>query len=373
MEHLNRRAGRRVSRGPSILGVLAAVLCTSWVACGCGSDAALSQVEANHPWILNPSKATSFRFFSPQSFWNTPLTHQAPLDTSSTPLVDTFAKEIGRELEAGNGPWINTTDYSVPIYTVPKSQPTVRVRLSSAFSAPALQSAWRDVPLPPHARPAEGSDRSLVIWQPHSDRLWEFWRLRRTPAGWEAAWGGAIRKASSNAGVYGPAAWPGARRSWGASASSFSIAGGLVTFDDLRRGWINHALALAVPSPRAGVFASPAQRTDGTSESPESLPEGAHLRLDPSLNLAELHLPRLTLMIAKASQRFGIFVRDKAEVAHFFAQDPGPAGTNPYLGADGYFEGTSPARLLASFPWSHLQVMAMDLHGFSPRSPRGSD
>ena len=108
-------------------------------------------------------------------------------------------------------------------------------------------------------------------------------------------------------------------------------------------GQINHALAIAIPNPRAGVYASPAQRTDGWSTEPLSLPEGAHLRLDPNLDLAALHLPRLTLMMAEAAQRYGIVVRDRAANVAFYAQDPTPTGTEPYTGAHGYFEGQVPA------------------------------
>jgi hypothetical protein len=50
----------------------------------------------------------------------------------------------------------------------------------------------------------------------------------------------------------------------------------------------------------------------GTSTSPVSLPEGARLRLGPNLDLAALHLPRLTLMIAEAAQHYGIVLRDTA-------------------------------------------------------------
>ena len=142
-----------------------------------------------------------------------------------------------------------------------------------------------------------------------------------------------------------------------------SIAGGLITLEDLELGQINHALAMAVPNVRAGLYASPAQRTDGTSADPLSLPEGAHLRLDPNLDLASLHLPPLTLELAEAAQRYGIFVRDRSENVAFYAQDPIPTGTEPYTGANGYFEGKSPSRLLASFPWSHLQLLKMELNG----------
>ncbi len=171
-----------------------------------------------------------------------------------------------------------------------------------------------------------------------------------------------MQNVSSDPGVYGPEAWPGATLWWGTSAASLSIAGGLITLEDLQRGQINHALAITIPDVRAGVYASPARRTDGTSTAPLSLPEGAHLRLDPTLDLAALHLSRLTLMIAEAAQRYGIIVRDTSANVAFYGQDPTPTGMNPYIGPQGYFEGQTPGQLLASFPWSHLQVLKMELH-----------
>lgn len=304
---------------------------------------------------------TGFRFFSPSSFWNTPLAEDAGLDPESPALIAAFEKQVALARQAGSPPWINTTDYSVPVYTVPADQPTVPVRLASPFFAPALQSAWTEVPLPPDARPAAGSDRTLVVWQPSSDRLWEFWKLGQADGEWSAGWGGAMQAVSANPGVYGPDAWPGAKPWWGSSASSLSIAGGLITLEDLQRGRIDHALALAIPNVRADYYTYPAQRTDGTSSSPLSLPEGAHLRLDPSLDLAALRLPRMTMMLAEAAQRYGIVVRDRAKVTHFFAEDPGPTGANPYLGAGGHFEGWSPGQLLSQFPWDRLQLLKMEL------------
>jgi hypothetical protein len=67
-------------------------------------------------------------------------------------------------------------------------------------------------------------------------------------------------------------------------------------------------------------------------------------------------------MIAEAAQRYGIFIRDKGAEVAFYAQDPIPTGTEPYAGAHGYFEGQYPEQVLASFPWSHLQVLKMELH-----------
>jgi hypothetical protein len=308
-----------------------------------------------------PLSGPPFRFFSPTSFWNTTPAAEAPLDPQSGPIVSAFQAEIGKELSMHHGPSISTTSYGVPIYTVGANQPLVRVQLTSQSPAPNLQAAFSAVPLPPDAKPTEGTDGTLVVWQPASDRLWEFWRLRKGTEGWEASWGGAMEHTSSDSGAYGPGVWPNSKTWWGSSASSLSIAGGLITLEDLERGEINHALAMAIPNIRAKEFSLPAQRTDGKSTSPSSLPEGAHLRLDPSLDLSTLSMPPLTRMIAEAAQRYGIFIRDYSSVAHFFAQDPSSLPTNPFLGPQGYFEGRYPGELLASFPWEHLQLLQMEL------------
>jgi hypothetical protein len=313
--------------------------------------------------VVPVEPAAPFRFFSPTSVWNAPLPADAPLDPSSAGVVGAFDEEIAAEEAAKKGAaTINTTKWSVPVYTVPADQPTVEVALENASAHPTLQAAWDAVPLPADALPAAGTDKHLVVSQPSTDRLWEFWHLEQTSAGWQAGWGGAIEKASSDSGAYGSEAWPGAKTNWGASASSLSIAGGLITLEDLELGQINHALAMALPDVRAGVYASPAQRTDGGDTESVSLPEGAHLRLDPNLDLASLHLPPLTLMLAEAAQRYGIIVRDKAADVAFYAQDPTPTGTDPYSGSHGYFEGKSLGQLLESFPWSHLQLLKMELH-----------
>jgi hypothetical protein len=215
--------------------------------------------------------------------------------------------------------------------------------------------------LPANAQPAAGTDKHLVVWQPSTNRLWEFWHLADGPEGWSASWGGAMQNVSQDSGAYGPSVWPGAQTGWGGSASSLSLAGGLITLEDLEMGQINHALALAVPQVRADAYSSPAERDDGTSLNPLSLPEGAHLRLAPGLNLASLHLPKFTLMLAEAAQRYGIIVRSRASNVAFYGQDPIPTGTEPYAGRNGYFEGKYPNELLASFPWSYLQLLKMEL------------
>jgi hypothetical protein len=118
-----------------------------------------------------------------------------------------------------------------------------------------------------------------------------------------------------------------------------------------------------IPWARPKVYAWPAQRTDGASDDPNAIPEGARFRLDPRLDISSLHLPPLTRMIAEAAQRYGIIVRDQTgQAVGFFAENTAQFGTNPYDGPGGLFGGTPSNILMRSFPWQHLQVLRMNLH-----------
>jgi hypothetical protein len=364
---------RHISTAAVLTRSAALLALFAWGAAGCGSSSAVARLASTKlvtsqaaagpaaGGLAQPAAKEPFRFFAPTSFWNTPLAASEPVAPNSAELVAALDAEIASMEQAGTGPWIDTKSWSVPIYTVPRDQPTVRVQISPGPSSRALQRAWDAVPLPPDAQPAGGTDGHLVVWQPSRDRLWEFWRLRHGAGGWLASWGGAMRNVSTSSGIYGPKSWPGAKPWWGASATSLSVAGGLITLEDLQSGAINHALAMSIANVRAGVYAAPANRDDGQSTSPLSLPEGARLRLNPALNLAALHLPKLTLLIAQAAQRYGIVVRDRSFNVAFFAQDPVSTGSEPYTGAGGYFEGMFPNQLLASFPWSQLEVLRLEL------------
>lgn len=292
------------------------------------------------------------RFFAATSFWNAPLAADVRIEPQSA-LSASLGAIVQEEVAAKVGPWISTTGFSTPIYTVPASQPLVTVHLDA--DEPHLQRAFSAVPLPPNAQPASGTDSQLTVWQPSTDRLWEFWHLTREGDGWHAGWGGAMDHVSSNPGVFTSAAWPGADSRWGATATSLPLVGGLITLEDLQRQHIDHALALGLPRIARAVVRPPAQRTDGTAEGPTAIPAGTRFRLDPSLDLQTLSLPPLTLMIAEAAQRYGIVVRDTSGVVDFYGEDPTPTGSDPYralLGAEYVWQ------QLARFPWDRLEVVA---------------
>lgn len=285
------------------------------------------------------------RPFSATSFWNTPLKANSRLDSRS----DTYVGEVRRQL-IKSLPWINTTKYSSPVYTVPAGQRTVRVKLDYAY-APALQAALERVPIPAGARPAAGADKTMVVWQPSTDTMWELWLTKRHTDGWHARWGGRMPNVSSNPGYFHEP------RNWGATATSLPMLGGLIRLDEMKAGVIDHALAICLPETRAGWHSWPAQRTDGNVDQRDAVPEGTRFRLDPDLDLGKIHMARTTRMIAVAAQKYGMVVRDKGGAVSFYAEDPTPAAANPFAGANGYFRGRYPSQLLEQFPWSHMQAL----------------
>lgn len=314
------------------------------------------------------------RLFSPTSVWNMALSAGAPIDPSSSPRMAALMVKINEQLAGRWGPWINTTQYSTPIYTVGPDQPRVPVKLDVSWDSALRDALAAGVPIPANAVPAAGSDQHITVYQPSSDTLWETWVTTKQADGWHARWGGVMQHVSTNPGYFTSDSWPGLQPwqgwGWGATATSLPVAAGTIRIDELRRGVIDHALAVAVPEACSTVFSWPAQRTDGYTTTPDCMPEGARLRLDPTLDLTKLNLPRITFLLAQAAQRYGLIVRDKTGgVFTFYAEDPTPTGSNPYTGPNGLFGGLDPWNFLPQFPWSRLQVLKLSPCTKAPCAP----
>lgn len=293
--------------------------------------------------------------FASTSVWNAPLAANASLDPQSATYVSALQQQV-----TTYKPWINTTSYSTPVFTVSGTQPTVSVTLDvskSAFS-PTLQTSWMAVPIPATARAAAGSDQHMVVWQPSTDTMWEFWHMHQVAGVWHASWGGTMNNVSTNPGYFTTPSW------WGATATSLPLLGGLIRPSELASGVINHALAMAIPTTLAGKFAWPAQRTDGKSADPAAIPEGQRFRIDPQLDLSTIPMYPVVRMMAVAAQKYGIIVRDTSGCVSFYAEDTSAEGLpDPYHGAAGFFANRYPDQMLQSFPWSHLQALTDTMSG----------
>lgn len=314
-----------------------------------------------------PSAALLSRptLFAPTSIWNQPLSDTARIDPASAAMVSGLNAEVAREEASRIGPWITA---GANIYVVGPDQPTVLVQLDdpTAWWRVSLQAAFTSVPIPATAQPGTDADAELSVWQPSTDKLWEFFHTRHLSDGWHAAWGGAMQNVSQSPGYFNTNSWPGALPVWGATASSLPHAAGVITLADIQQGQINHALAVNLPYPCKGVYSWPAQRTDGTGTASNCIPEGAHLRIKPTVDIAALHLPALVQMMAEAVQKYGMIVRDQTQWAiGFWIENPAPTGADPFYNSNGSptatgpFSGLWPNQLMSYFPWSEVEVLNM--------------
>lgn len=270
-------------------------------------------------------------------------------------LVDKYAK-------AADGPQIATRQYSTPVYKVPVDQPVVRVQFDNLPSdAGTMQTAFEAVPIPPNAKAADGLDMQLTVWQPSTDKLWELWKAEKRADGWHARWGGAIEHVSTDPGFYTTDSWPGAKSNWGASGTSLPLIAGTVLIKEAQEGKVDHALAMALPTVRYWWYSWPAQRSDGNYAGTQYIPEGAHFRVDPTLNVDSMNLSPFAKMLAKAMQRYGVIVRDVSSTIQLYGEDHTPTGSNPWPGIIGPAYPNNTWSMLAKLPWKRMQLLKMDV------------
>lgn len=310
--------------------------------------------------VINTASADTLatdHIFSPNSFWYSVIPTNAKLHENSAAFVTEFL----RQKTAYYGTvGINTTAYASPVYYVDKDMPTTKVVYwncqKKQFTDTSLADQWAAVPIPDYALPAKGSDAEMTIYQPSTDTLWEFWRARQENGQWQACWGGRIKNASKNDGVF--------YNGYGTTATSLPFIGGQITAEELARGEIKHAIGIAlVDVERFYIFSWPAHRSDGYNPNkvPNRIPEGLRFRLDPTIDVDTLKMHPVAKVIAKAAQKYGFVVWDKAGAITLRVQNPlsytATRKPNPY---DALFASTPQYAILNNFPWDKLQFLPMD-------------
>jgi hypothetical protein len=297
------------------------------------------------------------KVFSPNSFWYTPIPANAPLHPNSANYVKDFLRQRAKYYNTVN---INTRDYTSPVYVADANVPKVKVEQwdcqKKGYSDKGLAEQWAAVPIPAYAVQSKGTDGEMTIYQPSSDTLWEFWQARKINGKWQACWGGRLTDVSKSSGIF--------NKHYGTTATSLPFIGGQITPDELRRGEIRHVMGISlVEVEHSNIFSWPASRSDGWNpgKTPNRIPEGMRLRLDPKVNVDSLKMSKAAKTIAKAAQKYGFVVWDKAGAISLRAQNAytyiSQGQPDPY---PALFENKPNYAVLDGFPWEKLQFMPMN-------------
>lgn len=310
----------------------------------------------------DPAAATSLPRASLIPLGNDSVYHQdlaaAPVDPRTPEIMSRLQRAIAGEW--GFNAAVNAYQYNSAFYTATPDTPRYRVGFYDCQNKGYLPNGlfdgpqyFVDVPIPHGAVPATGTDAQMGIYDPTSDKLWEFWIMRRTSSGgWEACWGGRIDDVSTSDGVF--------PEPFGVTASGLVMAGGVVSIQEAVRGEIDHALYLTVTDAQKLLFSYPANRTDGQSEGEDLLMEGQRLRLDPSLDVDSLGLTPFGLAVARAAQRYGFIISDVGGTVSLATESGRPderrTGLNPW---DVLLNGPS-YNAMSNFPWDKVEVIDVD-------------
>jgi hypothetical protein len=209
--------------------------------------------------------------------------------------VSPFIKLSGVQSNGGWGTPIYWTKQDDPVYSVvPTRYP--------------LPPEFTQLRIPVGARPAATTDGEMVVYDLQADGVAHMWKASYDTATntWSAG-GGAYYYLSSN-GLHGSLAQSDDQRNFGHRGVPGAIHA--VRWDEIQAGSIDHVLKIAVNTASAN-YAFPMVGSDGSTEEPYAPPEGARIRIKPSVDLNKLNLSPAARVVARALQTYGAVVGDQ--------------------------------------------------------------
>ena len=245
------------------------------------------------------------------------------IDPNSAAMVARLAKY------ATGGLVVATDEWAIPIFYANGSTQRYDVRLTASwlpFVNDRQIEYLKNVPIPDSAQPDPMGDGHMTIIDLRQGYEYDFWQMRKVNDSWQASWGNRIDLDST--GIY-----PNGMSSLGSGVAG---AGGLIWAQELQSGIIRRKLLFTVPPQvcAAGGPVLPATESDGTSTEANTIPEGAILQLDPSIDVNDTShgFTKLEKIIAKAMQDYGVIIGDVGS-SEFGVRAVSPLSypNNPYI------------------------------------------
>ena len=231
--------------------------------------------------------------FPETNVWNKPVA-KLPLRSNSRKIIRAIGARLPVHADFGSGLW-EGAPIGIPITVVDSSQPTSSVDFTYDDESDA-----GPYPIPDGVEIEGGygsdGDRHAIIVDSDTCTLYELFALYPTP--WSAG-SGAIWSLTSNA--LRPRGWT------SADAAGLPILPGLIRYEEVQAGHIDHAIRFTVSrSRRAYVY--PARHFASSLTSKSLPPMGLRLRL--RANYPVSGFPYQARVVLKALKRYGMIVAD---------------------------------------------------------------
>lgn len=216
----------------------------------------------------------------------------------------------------GSGVWQGSR-LGIPVNIVDGSTSEwQRLMLSNLYAATS-DGEWMPWPENPRLEgwPSSAWDRHMVVVDRETCLSWEAIQVQPP---WQNLWAGALGRWWADKLVAIDLSSNTPRAGGTVTASGLSIHAGLVNYDDVAAGEIDHVITMAFPVIRSKAFVWPANGTDGSSSNPAAPQMGSWLRLKPTVDLSRLG-PQAKV-IARALQDHGAIIGDSGPNAALSGQ-----------------------------------------------------
>lgn len=228
--------------------------------------------------------------------WNTRV-DTLPLDPRSRTWLDVIdpGRNIHFHMDFGSGIWPDPGGgpIGIPYNVVTASVPKVSV----TFDDSPDESDAGPYPVPASPLIESGSDSHLLIVDTSACKLYELFAANQVAGVWHAG-SGAIWDLNSNA--LRPDTWT------SADAAGLPILPGLVRYDEVLSGEIQHAIRFTVPQTNGYIWPGRHKANTGPLGGP---PMGARFRLKASFDIDHYPDP-LMRVILRAMREYGIILAD---------------------------------------------------------------
>jgi IPT/TIG domain len=240
--------------------------------------------------------------FPSTSAWNQDIS-TAPVDPNSTAIINFIGASVPVHPDFGSGLY-NGSSIGIPYVVVDSTQTLVTV----IFTAYGSESDPGPMPVPANA-PIEGyplpgsGDRHVLVLDNSNCWLYELYSsYPQTDGSWDAASAAVFDLTTDSSNIdQRPYTWT------SADAAGLPVFPGLVRYDEVAAGAINHAVRFTLQNSRA-AFIPPATHWAANSSNPDAAPMGMRLRLKASFDISGFSATNQVILAAL--KKYGMIMAD---------------------------------------------------------------
>lgn len=255
----------------------------------------------------NPPKVGNCQIFPSDNPWNQDISN-APLHPDSAKFISYISGLGGNQNLhpdfGGNG------EYGIPYTVVGNGQSLVPVTITD-YPEESDQGPY---PIPPTAQIENGSDAHVIVVDKDGCKLYELYQASLESNGWNAA-SAAIFDLTSNA--LRPEGWT------SADAAGLPIFAGLVRYDEVNAGTMNHALRVTFSDTQMG-YIHPATHHASDNTDAFAPPMGLRLRLKADFDTSPY--TGQSKVILETMKKYGLMVADNG--SNWFVSGASDLGWN---------------------------------------------